>query len=147
MTSGARRKLNSSPLSESPTLGATAPTPNRVEALLDLGLEAEELANALGVTTTTVRNWARGSATPRRVAVRTVDDLRRAVVILADAGITGSTAGQWLRSRQGGILEEERPLDIVRTDPIRVIAAATEYGIEQQEVAHETGRLHAVPDS
>lgn len=147
MSSSARRKLTNSPLSEPSTLGATAPTPSRVEALLDLGLEAEELADALDVTPTTVRNWARGSASPRRVAVRAVDDLRRAVVILADAGITGSTAGQWLRSRQGGILEDERPLDIVRTDPVRVIAAATEYGIEQQEVARETGTLHAVPGS
>jgi DNA-binding transcriptional regulator YiaG len=146
MNDSARRQLTNSPHSEPSTLRPTAPTTTRVEALLELGLEAEELAAALAVTPTTIRNWARGTASPRRIAVRAVDDLRRAVVILADGGITGETAGQWLRSRQGGVLKDERPLDIVRKDPVRVIAAATEYAIEQQELAQEAGTLHVVPD-
>ncbi len=100
-------------------------TPTRVRALLELGLEAEELADALGVKSpTTIRNWAEGSASPRRAGVRAVDDLRRVVVLLGEAGITGGDAAQWLRSRQGGVLENDRPLDVVLQDPVRVLAAA-----------------------
>lgn len=100
-------------------------TPTRVRALLDLGLEVEELADALGIKSqTTIRNWAEGSASPRRAGVRTVDDLRRVVVLLGEAGITGANAAQWLRSRQGGVLENDRPLDLVLQDPVRVLAAA-----------------------
>ncbi|HEX8688606.1 MAG TPA: hypothetical protein VF729_00005 [Solirubrobacterales bacterium] len=100
-------------------------TSTRVRALLELGLEAEELADALGVKSqTTIRNWAEGSASPRRPGVRAVDDLRRVVVLLSEAGITGADAAQWLRSRQGGVLENDRPLDVVLQDPVRVLAAA-----------------------
>lgn len=103
----------------------TSPTPTRLESLLGLGLEAEDLATALGVTPTTVRNWIRGTATPRREAIRVVDDLRRVVVVLAEAKIVGSEAAEWLRSRQGDPLEDdERPLDAVRADPVRVLALA-----------------------
>ena len=100
-------------------------TQTRVKALLDLGLEVEELAEALGVKSqTTIRNWADGSASPRRSGVRTVDDIRRTVVLLDEAGITGNDAAQWLRSRQGGVLDNDRPLDVVLRDPVRVLAAA-----------------------
>jgi hypothetical protein len=104
---------------------ATSATPTRVKALLDLGLETEELAEAFGVKSpTTIRNWAEGSASPRRTGVRAVDDLRRVVVLLYQAGVTGEEAAQWLRSRQGGVLENDRPLDVILEDPVRVLAAA-----------------------
>lgn len=108
-----------------PASSETSATPTRVRTLLELGLEAEELADALGVKSqTTIRNWAEGSASPRRAGVRAVDDLRRVVVLLCEAGITGADAAQWLRSRQGGVLENDRPLDVVLQDPIRVLVAA-----------------------
>lgn len=100
-------------------------TSTRVKTLLELGLEAEELAEALGVKSpTTIRNWAEGSASPRRAGVRAVDDLRRVVVLLGEGGIGGGDAAQWLRSRQGGVLENDRPLDVILHDPVRVLAAA-----------------------
>jgi transcriptional regulator with XRE-family HTH domain len=108
-----------------PAPSETSATKTRVRALLDLGLEAEELADALGVKSpTTIRNWAEGSASPRRAGVRAVDDLRRVVVLLGEAGIIGADAAQWLRSRQGGVLENDRPLDVVLQDPVRVLVAA-----------------------
>lgn len=107
---------------ESEGLAATAPTPLRIEGLIGIGFELEELAEALDVTPATIRNWLKGSAVPRRATVRTVDDLRRAVVLLSEAGIDGVDAAQWLRSRQGGPLDNDRPLDVVREDPVRVIA-------------------------
>ena len=109
----------------SPAASELSATPTRVRALLDLGLETEELADALGVKSqTTIRNWAEGSASPRRAGVRAVDDLRRVVVLLEESGITGVDAAQWLRSRQGGVLENDRPLDVVLHDPMRILTAA-----------------------
>ncbi len=103
----------------------TSATSTRVRALLDLGLETEELAAALGVRSpTTIRNWADGTASPRRTGVRAVDDIRRVLVLLSEAGIAGGDAVQWLRSRQGGVLENDRPLDVLRKDPLRVLTAA-----------------------
>ncbi len=107
---------------ESEGLGATTPTPLRVQGLIELGLEVEELAGALDVTPATVRNWIKGTAVPRRGAVRVVDDLRRAVVLLQEEGLDGAEAAQWLRSRQGGPLDNDRPLDTIREDPVRVFA-------------------------
>jgi transcriptional regulator with XRE-family HTH domain len=124
-------------------LGPTSSTPTRISALLETGLEIDEVAEALGVTATTVRNWLRGTASPRRIAVRVVDDLRRAVVLLAEAGTRGEDAGQWLRSRQGGTLEGERPLDMIRNDPEQVLSAAAGLGIGVGE--KDGADLHAVP--
>jgi len=108
-----------------PASSETSATQTRVRALLDLGLEAEELADALGVKSqTTIRNWADGTASPRRAGVRAVDDLRRVLVLLSEAGITGDDAAQWLRSRQGGVLENDRPIDVFLEDPLRALAAA-----------------------
>lgn len=115
-----------------PVPSETSATPTRVKALFELGLEAEELADALGVKSpTTIRNWKEGSASPRRSGVRAVDDLRRVVVLLSEAGIIGTDAAQWLRSRQGGVLENDRPLDVVLQDPVRVLAAANALAEEE----------------
>jgi transcriptional regulator with XRE-family HTH domain len=124
-------------------LDPTSPTPARIQHLLSLGLDVDELAEALDVTPATVRNWLRGSATPRRGPVRVIDDLRRVVVVLAEAGIAGSDAAQWLRSRQGGSLENDcRPLDVIREDPVRVLASA--HGVKVGEEDEEGADLHAI---
>lgn len=123
-------------------LGPTAPTPTRIQALMDLGLEAEELAEALDVTPTTVRNWARGGAAPRRETVRMIDDLRRVVLILAEAGIEAAEAADWLRSRQGEPFEaDDRPLEAIRRDPVRVLASAHAAGLERDECGEPDLRL------
>jgi DNA-binding transcriptional regulator YiaG len=106
-------------------LSTTSSTPSRVQILLDLGLSAEELAEALRVkSATTIRNWAEGIASPRREGVRVVDDLRRVVVLLGEAGLSEAEVAQWLRSRQGGVLDSDRPLEVINEDPIRVLVAA-----------------------
>jgi transcriptional regulator with XRE-family HTH domain len=123
-------------------LGPTTPTPTRIQTLMDLGLEAEELAKALDVTPTTVRNWARGGAAPRRETVRMIDDLRRVVLILAEAGIEGTEAADWLRSRQGEPFEaDDRPLEAIRHDPVRVLASAHAAGLERDECGDRDLRL------
>ena len=125
------------------SLTATASTADRIEAILEL-LEVEELAAALDVTAATVRNWLSGQAAPRRPALRTLDDLRRAIVILGEAKVHGEDCAQWLRSRQGGALENDRPLDVIGSDPLRVLAAATGTVLRAQE--KESGELKVVPE-
>lgn len=128
------------------TLDPRAPMPGRVEALLALGIEMDELAETLGVTPTTIRNWLHGDATPRRGPVRTVDDLRRAVVILAEGGVEDADAAHWLRSRQGGALEDGRPLEVIREDPIKVLAAARGFVRALEEEKEPAAALHLVSD-
>lgn len=122
-------------------LAATASTADRIKAILAL-LEVEELAAALDVTAATIRNWLSGQAAPRRPALRTLDDLRRTTVLLGEAGLEGEDCAQWLRSRQGGALENDRPLDVIAADPLRVLAAATGVVLRAQEEA--AGGLRAV---
>jgi hypothetical protein len=124
-------------------LQPTAATPARVRAILDLGIDIEELADAVGVTQKTVRNWLAGSATPRRDPVRVIDDLRQVILHLGTGGIEGAEAAQWLRSRQGGALEDQRPLDLIDEDPLPVLAAASAAGVTDQ--LRDDG-LRSVPD-
>jgi|SRR6478609_6123603 len=131
---------------EPDTLDPITSTPARVEGLLAAGLEMEELALALDVTPTTIRNWLRGAATPRRGAVRTIDDLRQVAVILIEGGMDGVEMAQWLRSRQGRAMDDERPLDLIAQDPIRVLAAAHGSALEREERDQLKAGLHLVPE-
>jgi hypothetical protein len=98
-----------------------------------MGLSVEELSLSIGVAENTIRNWADGAADPRRAADRVLDDLRTTVVALDEAGVRGSRAVNWLRSRNRAWLENGRPLDILRSDPLLVLAAAEEPELVEQE--------------
>ncbi|HEY5052100.1 MAG TPA: hypothetical protein VII45_01680 [Solirubrobacterales bacterium] len=104
------------------------------------------MADAIQVTPATIRNWVRREASPRRGAVRIVDDLRRVVVILADAEVDGPDVAQWLRSRQGGNLNNDRPLDVIHDDPVRVLAAAHGFAMNEEERQAGETSLRVVPD-
>lgn len=112
-------------------LSALSDHQERVNALLGLGLSPEELASACDVAAGTIRNWREGKVAPRIDAARLVDDLRLTVLILTEAGLADSETVQWLRSRNQD-LGHQRPLDLVRHDPLAVLEAA------------ETTRLDAV---
>lgn len=114
-------------------LRPTASPRERISVLLALGLSVEELALSLGVAANTIRSWADGSAEPRRSADRVLDDLRTVVVALDEAGVQGARAVRWLRSRNRAWLDNERPLDILRSDPLLVLAAAEEPELVEQE--------------
>ena len=103
----------------------------RIQGLLDLGISVEDIAVATGVKPGTVRKWASGIAHPRRDAEQGIDDLRQIIVILDEADLPPEKITQWLRSRHRGILSNERPLDVIRTDPLPALAAAEQTLIER----------------
>jgi len=106
-----------------PGLAPTAATALRVEAALATGLTIPEVAGAVGTTPPAVRDWQQG-AQPRPAARQRLDDLRRVLLILALAGEGGGASGEWMRSR---LLERNRrPLDVIGTNPIEILAAAEE---------------------
>jgi len=111
----------------------TASAKERIDALLDIGLSVEELSLAIGVAENTIRNWAEGSKEPRRAADRVLDDLRTVVLALDEGGVRSSRAVRWLRSRNRAWLHNERPLDVLRHDPLLVLAAAEEPQRVEQE--------------
>jgi len=102
-----KNDLNDKPSEEDLELAAsiargltpTASAEERTNALLLAGFSVEELSLALGVSENTVRNWAEGSAQPRRPVERALDDLRTVMVALDEAGI-----------RTGCAVETERGL-------------------------------------
>jgi Protein of unknown function (DUF2384) len=102
----------------------TASAQERVNTFLGLGLSVEELSLAVGVAENTIRNWSDGSAQPRRAADQALDDLRMVVLTLDEKGVEAARTVNWLRSRNRAWLSNERPLDLLRTDPLLLFAAA-----------------------
>jgi DNA-binding transcriptional regulator YiaG len=109
---------------EEGSLAPTASAQERIAALVACGLSVDELADALQVSESTIRNWQDGG-TPRKAADRALDDLRTIVAALADSGVSGSRAASWLRSRNSAC-GYERPLDLILRDPLLSLAAAEE---------------------
>jgi hypothetical protein len=99
-----------------------ATTSERVRGLLAIGLHASDIANATGVTVSGLRNWGTGQAEPRPDAAISLDDLRATVKILLDGNMEQHRVAHWLRGWNPGL--EARPLEIVRTRPMDVRAAA-----------------------
>lgn len=127
-------------------LSDTAAHQARIVALLALGLTVDELADAFEVAVSTVRNWQDGKGDPRAKAKRLVDDLRLAAVILSEAGLEGPEVGQWLRSRNRDALENQRPLELIASDPLRVLAACEAFLLRKTLERDDESRIALVPD-
>ena len=128
----AQAKPSTNDLAIAHALTQTASAQECVNALLRLGLRVEELAETLGVEEHTIRNWSDGSAKPGRAAGRALDDLRALVLVLEENGVTSINAVNWLRSHNRRWLDNKRPLDLLRTDPLLLFAAA-----ENRDRLHE----------
>ena len=147
-----KNDLNDKPSEEDLELAAsiargltpTASAEERTNALLLAGFSVEELSLALGVSENTVRNWAEGSAQPRRPVERALDDLRTVMVALDEAGIRAGRAVNWLRSRNRAWLGNERPLDVLADDPLLVFAAAENPEPQDRPVHKPVRRLRPV---
>jgi DNA-binding NarL/FixJ family response regulator/DNA-binding transcriptional regulator YiaG len=103
-------------------LAPTATTPERVEGLEALGLAAEQIAIATGVSPSTVRNWRRGVGDPRPGAAAALDDLRMVAKVLLEGGLAPDRISLWLASRD--VRTRQRPLDQIGLEPTQVLAAA-----------------------
>lgn len=129
-------------------LSQDSTTKERIAALLSTGISQAELRQALGVSDATIRNWNDGTTVPRDGALRSLDDLRTAVLALHEAGIRGERAAQWLTSRNlGPWLQGARPIDVLRTDPLLALAAVQDLlfpagGDQPGQVVH----LHVEAD-
>lgn len=105
----------------------------RITALQRCGLGVEHIADAIGVSVNTVRNWAGGNAAPRRAGGFALDDLRAAAARLVELGFDSSRAGAWLLSRNTMFLDGQRPIDLIRDNPIEILAAVEHTALEERE--------------
>jgi hypothetical protein len=94
---------------------ATSDPATVVAVLSELGLADLDIATAVGVTERSVRRWRAGDSerAPLLRRWRRVDDLRAAVLILAEDGsLTLDGIVYWLRARNRH-LDHQRPLDVL----------------------------------
>jgi hypothetical protein len=105
-------------------LASTATISERVQALLAIGLRSADIARCSGVSQSALRNWSSGSAQPRSDAAIVLDDLRIVAKVLLDGGIAADRAVSWLTSRDPDRFHDCRPLDLIRSEPMSVLAAA-----------------------
>jgi hypothetical protein len=96
---------------------------DQIAAILEAGVTVEELTRLVDVSSSSIHNWRSGKAVPRADAALILDDARQAVLVLREAGAKDHAPGRWLRGRNRQ-LGNERPLDVLRSDPMRVLAAA-----------------------
>jgi hypothetical protein len=127
-----RRRADPLPIEQvQEMLARTATTAERVEGLLALGLAARELADAVGVaSSSTVRNWVSEDSEPRLDASIALDDLRAVALILLEGGLEPRRAGLWITSRDPGRLEGQRPIELVRRLPLEVLSSAHDLLLE-----------------
>jgi DNA-binding NarL/FixJ family response regulator len=109
-------------------LTAPATTSERLRGLMALGLTPTQIAQATGVSPSTVRKWSRGLAQPRPTAATTLDDLRTTATVLLDGGFEPERVAPWFTSRH--IQTGERPLDRLRKSPAAVLAAAANDALQ-----------------
>jgi hypothetical protein len=122
-------------------LSNASSTKERLTALLDAGLPHAELRAAVGISDATLRNWLDEATVPRGGTARALDDLRVAVVALHHAGLSGRRGIQWLLSRNlGRWTRGARPIDLVQTDPLLLLAAVQDLLFPNE--AEPPGTVH-----
>lgn len=89
----------------------------------ELGLTAEDIAQATGVSAATIRRWAKGDGSPRRDSERRLDDLRVLVLFLGLA-LKPRAIATWLRTTNPG-LGGERPIDMLARDEYNRVERAS----------------------
>jgi len=103
----------------------------RAGSRIDRGrLPASQIARAVGVTVSAVRNWSTGQAEPRTDAAITLDDLRATTKALLDGGMEPERVARWLISRDPK--SRQRPLDAIASRPTEVLAAAFDEVLEKK---------------
>lgn len=94
-----------------------------VAALGRYGLTQADIAQAVGVSARSVRNWANDTAARRKNEQR-LQDLRE-IVLLLDDSLTARGVGQWLRARNR-LLDGARPLAVLAEGEIDRVRQAAE---------------------
>lgn len=107
-------------------LATTATSSERVRGLLALGITTATLADITRCSESATRNWKSGQAEPRADAAMVIDDLRITALVLLRAGLEPERAANWLTSRDPDHFGAMRPIEMIRIDPMEVLAAAHE---------------------
>lgn len=107
----------------SATLDRAVETDEIVTALGRYGLTQADIAQAVGVSTRSVRNWTQQTPA-RRDHEQRLQELR-GIVLLLDDSLTARGVGQWLRARNR-LLDGARPLDLLGEGEVDRVRQAAE---------------------
>lgn len=120
-------------------LSPTATVAERTRGLLKL-LPPAVLADAVGVKVSSLRNWTVDQSRPRFDAAIALDDLRATAKVLLDGGLEEARVTAWLTSRDPDVWEGQRPVELIRVDPLDVLQAA--QGLVLDHAQEEEDRRH-----
>jgi hypothetical protein len=113
---------------------------DRIYGLIEIGFGMRELGEIIGVSDESIRGWRDGRSEPKRRHSDALDDLRAVSLILLEGGLSGETIKQWFRSTPPtrlGHRQAPRPIDVIRSDPQAVTAAAVAELEEDYDVMAE----------
>ncbi len=114
-------------------LKPTSTTEDRLGAIIQAGIPTLVLADSLGVSGTSVRNWLNGIQ-PRSNHFQRIDDVRFAMhTLLTQAGMEPGEAVQWLTSRSAEP-PHLSPLEAIKDHHDQVVAMT--YSLVEQ-YSHE----------
>jgi hypothetical protein len=111
-------------------LAPTSTTKERVEGILSIGMPASDLAELTDTTESSVRHWLSGNTEPRPEPAVALDYTRAVVKALVDAEMEPERILRWLMSIDPEHFDSERPFDVLKAAPMRVLTAALEIGLE-----------------
>ena len=98
-----------------------------VRALREYGFTQAAIAEVIGATERSVRNWGRTSAI-RPQSEERLQELRQIVLLLKDT-LTARGVGQWFRARNR-VLGGRRPGDVLAEGKIDAVKGAAEAYLE-----------------
>jgi hypothetical protein len=108
----------------------TSTTRERVEGILAIGMSATELAELTETTESSVRHWLGGNTEPRPEAAMALDYTRAVIKTLLDSGMEPERILRWLMSLDPEHFDTDRPFDILKVAPMRVLTAALDISLE-----------------
>ena len=107
-------------------LGNLSSTIERLDALEALHFSTATVAEAIGVSLQTIRDWRNKGVKPRPDAREALDDLRAVALLLIEGGLDPAEIEPWFVSKtrfdESGAVA--RPYERIASDPEAVFAAA-----------------------
>lgn len=128
-------------------LQPTATVDELIRGLLGIGLQAKDIAAAVRVSPSTLRNWTSGQGRPRSEAEFVLDDLRATVKVLLDGGLPAARAARWLKARDPERFDDRRPIEWLAADPTRVLRGAHHEVLDEEITQAKERQPKLVPSS
>lgn len=118
------------------------PTPSyqeRVQELMDAGIRVKDLAESIGVTRQSVRHWLIGRSEPRSESQTKVNNLRRVLREVIEAGADPESAGVWMRTPVDDDNLPYTPMEVIGDKPDTVFKIVDLFFHRPYEGPMETG--------